>query len=837
MGVAVAIFYTATTSLFLISFERTMLPKAYIAGGLVVYGLGAVTNYVQQKIQFSRLINGLIYFLMLSVTGLLLMYQFSDITWLIFFLFVWNRVFVFVNGITFWSTASKIFDIQQAKRLYGLIGTGEVVSSILSFFSVPLLLRFLATDQLLYIAAVAVVGCIVLMRLIVRRFSRKLSVIKEASREKGKDKTDVSKDTRSWRAFLSNPYYLLVFLLAMMPVAGLFFVDFMFAVESKNVFPDKELLAGFLGTFFGFCALLEILIKTVLYNKVISKFGLTLGIALLPLTLLFSLGLAVGYGAIYGTTALFFAFIVLSRFFMSSVRKSVNEPSFQVLMQPIPGPERANVQSRIEGGPKALGNIVPGVILLILTSMPFIGTVQIAAFFLFILAGWVYLSMKIQNQYRVVLRATLEKSAVESELNVGGKSSVTSPLTERGDTYLHLAKQIAARKKTALNYERNNFEVILKLADSTHEHDRILAAEMLGGSGRYYAFRYLARLINDESVEVKNVAMIAAGSVRNAELWPLLIAHLDSDASHEAAAYGLLGAGEGVGRDALVRELGRTFDRAAGNQRLQVRLIRLIRQIGGLKATRFLRPAMHHSEADIRDEVYEALAYLDYRVTLTERGGVSAEIDARIGLLVWVLAAQYDLEDYDEDSAIQTALEAEKRRILPGIFTLLSLLPEGQRYDDLCNLLLDNNRETFGYLLEVMNMTLPEVWKDKLIPLFEDQPLSEKLKRSAEYFAQNRFPFEERLKDIANNRFSRISAQLRAAALGTLAQTEADHTLTLAAHAVSPEEIIAETALYALHQKNPTRYQALHQNMQNQNDTFHLNICQRIQQRENTTTS
>lgn len=836
MGVAVAIFYTATTSLFLISFERTMLPKAYIVGGVVVYGLGVVTNYVQRKIQFSRLANGLIYFLMLSVAALLVTFQLSDIKWLIFFLFVWNRVFVFVNGITFWSTASKIFDIQQAKRLYGLISTGEVVSSILSYFSVPLLLQFITTDQLLYIVAVAVVGCMVLMRLIIRRFSRKLSVIKETPEEQNKT-TASGDDTSSWRHFLSNPYYLLVFLLAMMPVVGLFFVDFMFAVESKNVFPDKELLAGFLGTFFGFCALLEILIKTVLYNKVISKFGLTLGIALLPITLLFSLGLAVVYGTIYGTTALFFAFIVLSRFFMSSVRKSVNEPSFQVLMQPIPGPERANVQSRIEGGPKALGNIVPGVILLILTSMPFIGTVQIAAFFLLILAGWVYLSMKVQNQYRAVLRATLEKPATRLDLMAEPANSASSVLPNSGDAYQELAKKVAARKKSTLNYERSSFDFILKLTNSTREHDRILAAQMLGESGRYYAFRYLMQLINDESTEVKNAALIAAGSVRSAELWPLLIANIDSESSHEAAVYGLLGSGEGSGRDAMVRELARSFDRAAGNPRLQMRLIRIIRQIGGPKAVKVLRPAMQHPEADIRDEVYEALAYLDYRVTLTERSGVAAEIDARIGLLVWVLAAQQDLEKYGEDSLIQIALEKEKRRILPKIFTLLSLLPGGQRFDDLCSLLLNNDRETFGYLLEVMNMTLPESWKDKLIPLFEDQPLAEKLKRSAESFPQNQFSADERLKDIANNHFARISADLRATALETLARSRADHTLTFAAHAVSPEEIIAETALRALYEKNPGRYQDLRQVMEAQNDTVHLKICQRIERETHLTTS
>ncbi len=830
MGVAVAIFYTATTSLFLISFDRTMLPKAYIAGGLVVYALGIATRFVQRKVQFARLSNGLTYFLMLSVTGLVIAFQFSGIVWLIFCLFVWNRVFVFVNGITFWSTAAKVFDIQQAKRLYGLISTGEVVSSILSFFSVPLLLQFMTTDQLLYIVAVAVVGCILMMRLIVVRFADKLSVTKPVQPEAAKVPED---DTRSWRTFLANPYYFLVFLLAMMPVVGLFFVDFMFAVESKNVFPDKELLAGFLGTFFGFCALLEILIKTVLYNKVISKYGLTLGIALLPITLLFSVGLAVGYGTFYGTTALFFAFIVLSRFFMSSVRKSVNEPSFQILMQPISGAERANVQSRIEGGPKALGNIVPGVLLLILTSVSFIGTVQIAAFFLLILAGWVYLSLKVQPQYRAVLRATLARPALDPTTGNDPKLPLPPAESEDTDTYAALAGRVrAARKTVALNYEHNSFEFIEKLANSVYEHDRVLAARMLGESGRYYAFRHLARLIDDEALEVRNAALEAAGSARSPDLWPLLIAHLDSDASHQAAAYGLLVTSEGGGRDTLVRTLGKSFERAAGNTRLQVRLLWVIRQIGGIRAIRFLRTILHHPDAIIRDEVYDSLACLDYRVTITERPGIVAETDARIGLLVWLLAAQRDLEAYPADAPVQAALEAEKRRLLPKLFSLLTLLPGSQRFDDISDLVLANHRESRGYLLEVMNMTLPEAWKGKLLPIFEDLPLAEKLKRTVEHFPQQNLSAEARLKDMVNHHFSLVSVNLRAAALHELSRCEGDCTLTMAAHAVAPEAPIAEIALHALYRYNRPRYDEIHRVMVAQDDQFHLHICAKIQVEE-----
>lgn len=803
MGAAVAIFYTATTSLFLIAFDRTMLPKAYIAGGLLIYGLGAITNYLHPRVQFSRLVYGLTYFLIFSVAVLLLCYELTDIKWFIFLLFIWNRVFVFVNGLTFWATASKIFNILQAKRLFGVIGTGEVVSSIVSFFSVPLLLRFFSTDHLLYIVAGAVGVCIFLISHILRRYSSKLAVVAEV------EAAAAHADTHSWKDLLGNPYYVFVGLLSMMPVIGLFFVDFMFAVESKNVFPDNELLASFLGVFFGFCAIFEIVIKTVLYGRVISRFGLKLGITLLPLTLLFSITLAVSYGVVYGTTALFFAFIVMSRFFMSSVRKSVHEPSFQVLLQPIPAAERTSFLSRIEGGPKALGNLIPGVILLVLTSMSFIGTVQIAAFFLIFLMGWYFLSIKIQVKYRTALRELLKKSE--------------SSVREVQDTYYHIARRIAEFKKPAsLNFEYSNFTFIIKLAESKRVQDRLLAAELLSESGRYRARHYLMRLIHDESCEVQKAALMAAGSMRSPELLPEVVGYLASPRTHEAAAYALLSMGEPI-----VRELGRSFVYEGGNAEIQVRLVRIIRQIGGAGAVKFLRSVINYPETRIRDEVYEGLKYLNYHVNISERSYVASELDDRISLYVWLMAAQHDLEEYPPHSCIRQALEQEKRRLLPRIFTLLSLLSTEQRYDFITELLWEDER-TYGYLLEVLHMTLPDEWKDKMIPLFEDNPLEEKLKKAAEFFPQAQLDPEDRLKDVANNHFSRISCWLKVVALDELTRTGHDHSLVLGAHAVAPDEIIAETALRAMYHRHYPRFQELHSIMQAQKDDFHSGICQRI---------
>ncbi len=807
MGVAVAIFYTATMSLFLVAFERTMLPKAYIAGGIAVYVLGVMTTYIQKRIRFTRLVNILIYFLMVSVTGLLIFYEFSDIKWIIFFLFVWNRIFVFVNGITFWTTASKIFNIQQAKRLFGLISAGEVISSIVSYFSVPLLLGFMKTEELLYIVAVSVGACIVLMTIIVKRFSKELESNEELSQVKTKTK---STGADSWKEFFENPYYALVFLLAMLPVVGLFFVDFMFAVESKRLYPDKEQLAGFLGLFFGFCAIVEILIKTVLYGKLIKKYGIVIGITLLPITLIFSVTLAVSYGIFYGTTAFFFTFIALSRFFMSSVRKSINEPSFQVLMQPIPILERAALQSRIEGGPKALGNIIPGAILLALTSASFIDTIHIAGLFLLILVGWLLISMKIQVQYRIVLSSLLTKSQ--------------SAMSRGTDAYYEIGRKLTKEKKSpALNYEYSNFDFIVKLVESPKAQNRVLAADLLKESGRYFAYEYLVRLINDEDYTVKKAAIMASVEVRKKELWPLIIRQLQFDQLHQSAAYCLLTVGEPA-----VNELVKAFNRSIDDTEYRLRIVRVLREIGGLAVIKFLRSAINVPNTTVRDAVYEALKFHNYHVTITERSYISSEIDDRIALLVWIMVCQNDLKKYPASSDIQVALERERQRVLPLIFTLLSLLPDAQPYDFISELVLKNDPETYGYLFEIINITLPEEWKEKLLPLFEDRTLAEKLKKSIEYYPNSKFTPENRLKDIINKHFSRVSCWLKVTALNELVQIPGDHTLILAANAVSPDEILAEASLFALYRLNPARFHELHQTISAENDRLHLTICERV---------
>ncbi|RDB02741.1 MFS transporter [Runella aurantiaca] len=796
MGVSVAIFYTATMSLFLNSFDRTMLPKAYIASGIIVYALGYIVSKIQERVYFSKIALFLIIFLIISVTGLLIGHFITGNKWIYFFLFIWNRVFVFVNGISFWAIVSRIFNLQQAKRLVSFITTGDVISSIVSYLSVPLLLQLTDTNGLLYLSIGTLVFCLVLMVTISKRYESELSIF---SREKEKPKQ------KTFNYFFKTPYYTAVFMLALFPVMGLFYVEFIFAVESKKVFPDKELLTGFLGLFFGLCAIIELLIKTLLYGRFIEKYGLKLGLVVLPLVLTIFYAFAAVYGTFYGTTYVFFAFIVMSRFAMSTVRKSISDPSYQLLFQPIHPEERLELQSRIEGGPKAGGNIVAGVLLLVLTYFTFIDTIYLSYIFVGILLVWLWVAVSTQTLYRNVLKNLLKESAERKNTSDKKTTETFMPVEYTG-------------KKT-------DFDVVTKMANSPLPEERLESVSLLENSGRYYAFKYIDTLMQDPNPRVKRAALLAAGNIRKMELWPHLLSNITSNYFKLPTKIALASIG-----DPVMGELERFFNRSENDRATQKEIISIVEKIDSLSSTRFLRAKMNHPDPHIRDRVFEALNQNRYTATVLERTHINAEIDEKAAFVVWLIAAQSDIARMPDLAPLLRSLEEETKQTAPKLFNLLNILIIDQDFDLIKDLHENKNETTQGFVQEVFSMALSEELRVKLTPIFEDDTIEDKVQKCRENYPQQHLSPEERVLDIINRDFAQLSSELKASAIQSLLHfpnSQNQYVLISSAH--SNSEVIVETALYVLHKLYPTAFEEFKETAAFLPNCHRTDLCKKIE--------
>lgn len=779
MGAAMAVYYTCTTSLFLTSFERRQLPLAFVASGVGIYALGRVVQWAQRRLPYGRVSAGLLLATVLTVGGLLLASALHPSKWLYFALFLWNRGFIYVNGVVFWATMGRVFSLQQSKRLFSVVGIGEVLASIVSYLSVPLLLRVVSADWLLLLAFGFLVLCAGLMAHIRQRYRAALEAPPAAA-------TPATATGRRAASEAARAYYALLAVLALLPVFGLVYVEFMFTVQSKQVYPDRQSLASFLGLFFGLCSVVELFIKAFLYNKLINAYSIRLGIVLLPVLLLFSYGLAASYGAAYGATSLFFAYIALSRFFMSSVRRAISDPAFQVLFQPIPPAERTLLQSRIEGGPKALGNILPGLLLLALTSAPTVTPVDLCYVLLLLLLGWVALAFRIQHGYRAMLNDAVMRSAQR--------------------VYQRLSASYVAAAPAAVPPARP-FAALVALAASPAPADRAAAAAGLSRSGRYHACQHVLLLLHDEDPAVREAALAAAGRLGRTELWPRLFEHLAQPRYQAAAAAALLAVGAPV-----LPPLARLLKQGNLPDGQQVQLVQLAAAIGGEAARRLLRTHLQHPRQGTREAVLEGLARLHHRATVTERPYLGQQLDEYLEQMVWLMAARVDLASFAPDSDVLSGLRFEKMQLMSKIVTLLVILYGDNRSDVIRELIDYQNDELRGYLLELMSTTLPAQVRDRILLLFTHLPLAEKLRRAAVYYPQQAQSVEERLLDILNKDYNKLGAWTKAAVVLALPEhLTTDPTQPLVAAAPAPEAVLAEAALYVLHQLNPTRFEQLRQ--------------------------
>ncbi|KQS28074.1 MFS transporter [Dyadobacter sp. Leaf189] len=789
MGGATALFYTVVASSFLISFDRLMLPQVYIVGGVFTYLLGLGVTRLQKLMAFDKLAERMLFFLISSIVVFLVTYHLTGSRWVFFVLFIWNRVFVLVNGVTFWAVVVKLFNLQQSKRLSSLINTGDVFSSVIMYLAVPGLVKIIPTDSLLVVAVAFLIVCSFLLRKIHQKYVTNAST----------KPAETSTVEKAGEAAVDPSYYRNIFLLALLPVFALFYVEYIFFTESRAIFTDKGSLASFLGVFFGISSILEFFIKTFLYNRLISKFGLKLGILILPASLVFSFAVSVIYGLGYDTAGIFFACVALSRFFMSAIRKAISEPAYQSLYQPIPAKFRLNIQGRIEGRAKAIGGLAAGILLLILVNFANLSALQLSIIFLIVAIGWAVASFTGQNAYKKAVR---------------DKAFVFPTRSKRTAEY-----------KPELQEVEKPFDLLIRQVFSRDEKERIEAAVGFGGSNRFLSYKYLIPLLEDPSPAVRKAAIYTAGELRRPELWPYLMEQMEIDRYYSVAFTALAKSGT-----PLLKYIEKTFLSNNDNRYRQLHLIKLVEEFGNAEALRFLRRNLESPNRFVKDKVLDSLRNLHYVCNTTERTYLLNELDEHLKTFTWLLAAQTDLDqDYDASSQMMHNLEREKQRIIFKAFTVLEVV-FGSRFHAITLLRGEQATDARDYLTEISDLMLPENVKNKVLPYLDSDSREEMFRRYNEIFPQAQLTVEERLKDVINKDYTRISRWTKAVAIKELKHFPAGNvTDILVSNAVSHSKVISETAFYVLRIVNPPRFRSVMHVMTRDNDQFHLQIMKPLE--------
>lgn len=415
MGVFLATYQVGSQSLFIQELGKHYLDKAFFATGALGIISTALFVFLQRKVNFSTLVITNTFLIFLFVAALRWAFEYldysayTDFKILPFILFAMMGPVTSITLLGFWGVFGRMFDTRQTKRIIGGIDTGQLVATIIAFFSIPLITRLPFvnnTYDLLFVSAVAALGIFVFTIII----SLSWNIDKSSKVNKGEK---IEKIT--YGSVFKNKYTRLLSFFMVFSMGAAIFVDFTFYTATEIMFPEEQKLNDFLSFFNGIIILFSFFIQSFINDIIIGRFGLKVALMTMPVILiLFMIGGIIsghlyGYEVLNKQFLLFFMFAVSGKLFTASLRDALESPAFKLFFLPFDLKIRFDIQTRIEGVVSELATLMAGLLQMGLALLVFFKLIHYAYFVIALALMVIYLSYKLYDQYKITLTATLKK--------------------------------------------------------------------------------------------------------------------------------------------------------------------------------------------------------------------------------------------------------------------------------------------------------------------------------------------------------------------------------------------------------------------------------------------
>ncbi|HRX31866.1 MAG: hypothetical protein H6537_10900 [Bacteroidales bacterium] len=819
LGTFLGTFDVGANTLFLQAFDDTMIPKAIVISGLTGILFTSLYAHFQNKLVFSRLAIFNLFFVFVLTFLLRAGYYFSGTKWLAFGLFVFMGPLNIVATVGFWGAVSRIFDLRQGKRLFGIIDMGQVLGVIISSWAVPFLIaNSFSPINLIYISAFSAFFAFLLQIVINSKFSQQLSVklVKQKSKSHFMDTMKIP--------YVRTMAYFVIF---SMLVA--FFVHFLFLAVADTRFSNNDELAKFLGGLMGTLTFVSILIKTFVYGPVMKNYGLKVSLLISPIIIaLVSVSAALvgtffGYTLASGAFTFFFLLISLGKLFQKALKDSIESPSLKMIYQSLDQSIRYEVQARVDGTINETAALTSGILLTILSLFSFIHLIHYIYFLVAIIVVWFFITIKLYKGYRNSLKETLEKSthsvAKTSEIELleqnvkdvelskqltiiqqsepwelqafirdklkSGESKEIDALLEKINEFglTDLVPDLEQLKKRCdssiaekidkttsflnkLIQDTQNKELILNLINSKSFEDRILAAKILGNVSDAELKNNLTFLLRDLVPSVKLQAIWASRKTNSKEIISFLIDFLETDKYAPFAHAALIGSGN-TGLEML--EL--AFYRTNASFQFKQRILRIMPLTGSKSAPTTL--FNHLSvKSNLNSTVISGLIALDFTATDKQILAVNKMLIEQAGICAWNLNAYFYCPPSSTFPNLKDQLNAEYTLSIHKLFDLLKLIYEKNSIEAVLENLEAGTGQSIAFAVELLDTFVEEDLKPYIVPLLEDTSTTNKLWALENYFPLRHYEPEELLKAILNRDNNILGKQTKIYALNAFQYLE-----------------------------------------------------------------
>ncbi|MDX1471430.1 MAG: Npt1/Npt2 family nucleotide transporter, partial [Flavobacteriaceae bacterium] len=346
----------SVNALFLSYLGADNLPLAYILVAIIAVISSYSYNSAIKKFLLRNvtIISLIVFGLTFISLGLCLWLDYFN-KFLLYFFYVSVSLFAVLTTSQFWILANIVFNAREAKRLFGFIGAGAIAGGIFGGYLTTIVVSAFNNITVIMIAALLLLSCIPVLIIIWRKRIRKLTMYE---RRKRKHNEEVQTSQSAFRLIISNKH---LYITAIIISVGVFIarlVDFQFSDFAHKAIGNSQELTSFFGFWFSTFNVVALLIQLFLTNRVLSFFGVTSTLLILPLSLALGCLLFLTFPELW--------VLIILKGIDGSFKQSINKAAIELSILPIPYYIKNQAKSYIDVVVDSVATGVAGLLLIFL---------------------------------------------------------------------------------------------------------------------------------------------------------------------------------------------------------------------------------------------------------------------------------------------------------------------------------------------------------------------------------------------------------------------------------------------------------------------------------------
>jgi AAA family ATP:ADP antiporter len=412
---------------------------------------------------------------------------------------VWVGIYGVLAPAQVWTLANHVLTTRQAKRLFGLVGSGAISGFIFGGFLTRQLVGRFGAESVLLAMGVLLMACVVPVVLVFRRAAAPTEVLSAEGGLAGQvDETFV----HSLKLVGSSPYLRTIAAVICLSSIATTTANWQFEAFTQAQFAmDKDAIARFLGDFYFFAGIVCLLFQLLVTSRLLRQFGIGPALFVVPLAL-FSGSVGI---LIWGTLS---AAVVL-RASDQILRYSIDKSTVELLYLPVAPGIKLAVKAFIDTVVWRLGDGLSGVAVLVLVTWGSLSARQVSWVNIAVIAAWAAAAVRARRQYVETLRESIQQHRLDVE-------RASAPVLDRSATEM-LGDRLQAVDPQEILYALGLLE--LGRQQATHPAVRGLlghsapevrqrAIAILNAAGDTGVSGSVERLLVDPHLEVRTEALL-----------------------------------------------------------------------------------------------------------------------------------------------------------------------------------------------------------------------------------------------------------------------------------------------------------------------------------------